>query len=134
MSDFLALTFGASTIQEVTLKGEPVAIRRATGPAGVNRPFTDTVTRAYVRDFEANELVGTITQGDRVAITLVDALADILPVLESDKLVTDFEVIDGIVLIDDDGHVVGGKASTIKKVKRRKVGGTLIALEIQAAG
>lgn len=119
---------------EIGRKGMPIAIRRATGPAGVNRPYTDTVTRAGVRNYDGTELVGTITQGDQVAIALVDALGAILPVLNTDKLVTDFQVINGVVSIDSDGHVIGGKESTIKNVKKRRVGGTLIALEIQAAG
>jgi hypothetical protein len=118
---------------EIGRKGEPIAIRRYTGPAGLNRPFTDTVTRAGVRNYEAEELVGDIKQGDQVAIALVDTLAAILPVLNTDKLVTDFEVIDGVVTLVD-GKVVGGKESIIKNVKKRRVDGTLIALEIQAAG
>jgi hypothetical protein len=118
---------------EIGRKGMPIAIRRYTGPAGLERPFTDTVTRAGVRNYEVKELVGDIKQGDQVAIALVDTLGAILPVLNTDKLVTDFEVIDGVVTLFD-GKVVGGKESIIKNVKKRRVGGTLIALEIQAAG
>jgi hypothetical protein len=119
---------------EIGRKGMPIAIRRYTGPAGLNRPFTDTVTRAGVRNYEAKELVGDIKQGDQVAIALVDTLGVILPVLNTDRLVTDFQVIDGVVSTDGDGHVIDGKESTIKNVKKRRVGGTLIALEIQASG
>jgi hypothetical protein len=119
---------------EIGRKGMWIAIRRASGPAGINRPFTDTVTRAGVRDYDSKELVGDIKQGDQVAIALVDTLGAILPVLKTDKLVTEFQVIDGVVSIDGDGHVIDGKESTIKNVKKRRVGGTLIALEIQAAG
>jgi hypothetical protein len=118
---------------EIGRKGMPIAIRRYTGPAGLERPYTDTVTRAGVRNYEAEDLVGTITQGDQVAIALVDTLGAILPVLDTDKLVTDLEEIDGVVSIDGDGHV-SGKECKIKNVKKRRVGGTLIALEIQAAG
>jgi hypothetical protein len=133
MPEFLAATFKASTELEVRQKGGPVAIRRESGPRGPNRPFTDTVTLGYVRDYDSNELIGTITQGDQKAVVLVDSLADILPVLDTDKLITDLEIVDGAVVLDDDGHVKG-RESTIKNVKRRRVGTTLIALDIQTTG
>jgi hypothetical protein len=95
--------------------GQPVAIRRYVG-TGPSRTHTDTATMAYVRNYGSSELVGAIAQGDQKAITLVDGLAGILPVLTSDKLVVD------------------GKEFSIKNPMKRVVAGTLIALEIHAAG
>ena len=71
-----------------TLK-ESVAIRRYTG-SGPNRPLFDTPTRARVMGYRAEELVGTIQQGDRKAIVFVPDLVDggfALPVTSNDKLV-----------------------------------------------
>lgn len=118
---------------QIGRKGRLVAIRRYTGPAGINRPCSDTVTKAFVSDYDAAGLVGGIKQGDRLAIALVDTLGPILPVLDTDRLVTDFQVVSGVATIVD-GKVVGGKEATIKNVKERHEGADLIALEIQAAG
>lgn len=102
--------------QQIERVGQTVAIRRyeGTGPA---RTHVDTATRAYVRNYASNELVGAIVQGDQVAITLIDDLAAILPVTTNDKLVISGEV-----------------EKAIKNVRKRRVAGTLIALEIHAAG
>ena len=118
---------------KITKSGQWIAIRRYSGPAGIDRPFTDTVTRAYVRDYDLKDLVGTITQGDRAAVALVDTLGAILPVLDTDRLVTGFEIINGVVTLVG-GKVVNGEESTIKNVKKRQIGETLIALEIHASG
>jgi hypothetical protein len=95
--------------------GEPVSIGRYTG-TGAARVRTDTTTKGYVRNYGANELIGSISQGDQVAVVLVDTLAGILPVTTNDKL------------------IVGTKEFAIKNSMKRVVGGTLIALEIHAAG
>lgn len=95
--------------------GQDVAIRRYIG-TGPSRTSSDTVTKAYVRSFGSDELIGSIVQGDQVAIALVDGLSGILPVTTNDKL------------------VVGTKEFAIKNPKKRVVGGTLIALEIHASG
>jgi hypothetical protein len=95
--------------------GETVYVRRFTGSTPA-RTHVDTETTAYVRNYGSNELIGSITQGDQRAITLVDTLSSILPVTTNDKL------------------VVGTKEFAIKNPMRRVVGGTLIALEIHAAG
>jgi hypothetical protein len=95
--------------------GQPVAIRRYTG-SGPSRPHADTVTHAYVRNYGSKELIGSIVQGDQVAITLVDTLSGILPITTNDKLVVD------------------GKEFAIKNPMKRVVSNVLIALEIHAAG
>jgi len=95
--------------------GQPVAIRRyiGTGPA---RPYTDTATMAYVRNYGSSELIGAIVQGDQKAITLVDSLAAILPITTSDLLLVD------------------GREYAIKNPMKRVVAGVLVALEIHAKG
>jgi hypothetical protein len=95
--------------------GQPIAIRRYTG-TGASRTFVDTPTMAYVRSYESGEIIGAITYGDQRAIALVDDLAAVLPVTTNDKL------------------IVGAKEYAIKNPMKRVVGGTLIALEIHAAG
>lgn len=97
--------------------GEDVIVRRFTG-SGTPRPKTDTTTRARVTGYQPNELIGSIVQGDRKIIALVDTLSGILPITTADKL------------------VVRGKELAIKGVddSTRRIGGTLIALEIQVGG
>jgi hypothetical protein len=112
--------------------GQLVAIGRYTGTVP-SRTRTDTVTRAYVRYYGSNELIGTIVQGDQVAIALVDDLSGILPVTVNDKLIVDFQVINGVITMDG-ASTVGGKEFAIKNPMKRVVGGTLIALEIHSKG
>lgn len=102
--------------QQISRVGQTVAIRRYTG-TGPARTYVDTATKAYVRNYASSELVGAIVQGDQIAITPVDDLAAILPVTTNDKLVISGEV-----------------EKAIKNVRKRRVAGTLIALEIHAAG
>lgn len=99
----------------ISEEGQAVSIRRYSG-TGPSRSYVDTATTAYVRCYGSNELIGAIVQGDQVAVTLVDTLSGILPVTTNDKL------------------VVGTKEFAIKNPMKRVVGGTLIALEIHAAG
>jgi hypothetical protein len=117
----------------IARKGMLVAIRRHTGPAGIDRPYTDTVAQGFVADYDEATLVGAIRRINQVAIILVDTLAAILPVLDTDRLMTDFEVVNGVATLVDN-KVVGGQESTIKTIKRRREGQTLIALEIVAVG
>lgn len=102
--------------QQIERLGQTVAIRRYTG-TGPARTHVDTATRAYVRNYSSNELVGAIVQGDQVAITLIDDLSGILPINTNDKFV-----------------ISGEPEKAIKNVRKRRVGDTLIALEIHAAG
>lgn len=102
--------------QQIDRVGQTVAIRRYTG-TGPARTYADTATKAYVRNYASSELVGAIVQGDQIAIALVDDLAEILPVTTNDKFVISGEV-----------------EKAIKNVRKRRVGDTLIALEIHAAG
>lgn len=107
--------------------GEDILIRRYTG-TGTPRPKTEASIRARVMGYEPKELVGTIVQGDRKIIALVDpdatvpsgmvALSTLLPLTTNDKA------------------VVRGKEIAIKGIddNTRRIAGTLIALEIQAAG
>lgn len=105
----------ALTRAQVNENGQDVSIRRYIGK-GPTRTFNDTATKAYVRNYGSNEIIGAIVQGDQRAVTLIDNLSAILPVLTSDKL------------------VVGAKEFAIKNPMKRVVGGVLIALEIHAAG
>jgi hypothetical protein len=68
--------------------------------------------------YQPKELIGAIVQGDRKVIALIDALGALLPLTTTDKL------------------VIRGREVAIKAVddNTRRIGGTLIALEIQAAG
>ncbi|MEH2476244.1 hypothetical protein V1281_002587 [Nitrobacteraceae bacterium AZCC 2161] len=104
------------TRNQVNENGQAVAIRRYTGPAGPNRAHDDYPTRAFVRNYGSKELIGSIIQGDQVAITLIDTLGGVLPVTTNDKL------------------VVSGKEYAIKNPMKRVVGGVLIALELQCSG
>lgn len=90
--------------------GEDVIIRRIGVP--------DVTVRARVVGYKPDELVGPIVQGDVKIIALVDTLGDRLP------------------LTTNDSAVVRGKVKRIKGVddNTRRIGGTLIALEIQAGG
>lgn len=97
--------------------GEDVVIRRYTG-TGPARVAIDTATRARVMGYQPKDLVGAIVQGDRRVIALVDTLSAVLPLSTNDKL------------------VIRGREVAIKAVddNTRRIGGTLIALEITAAG
>lgn len=97
--------------------GETIYIRRYTG-TGPGRTFVDTATTARVIGYAPNELVGSIVQGDRKIIALVDTLAGILPVTKSDKVVIRSNEF-AIKAVDDN---------------TRRIGGTLIALELQVEG
>lgn len=101
--------------QMVNARGQSVAIRRYTG-TGSTRTFVDTPTKAFVRNYGSNEIIGSIVYGDQKAVVLVDGLAAILPVTTNDKL------------------VIGTKECAIKNPAKRVLSGVLIALDVQAAG
>jgi hypothetical protein len=100
--------------------GEDVVVRRYSG-TGSNRPKTDVTIKARVMDFDRSELVGTIVEGSRKIIALaedIEAGGISLPIRTEDFV------------------VVRGKQMAITAVddSTRRVGGTLIALEITAKG
>lgn len=100
--------------------GETISIRRFTG-TGVGRTHIDTDARARVTGYQERELVGTINQGDRKIIMLVDDLIDAgfaVPVTPNDKVILRGSMI-SIVSVDD---------------STRRIQGELIAYEIQARG
>ena len=115
--------------------GQWIAIRRYSGTTV--RTYVDTLTRAYVRYYAATELVGTVVQGDLMAIALVDTLSPVLPVTTNDRLVTGFwghNDPNATPALTDDLHVTGGKETAIKSAMKRSPGGTLIALQLHAVG
>jgi hypothetical protein len=114
--------------------GQWIAIRRYTGTTV--KTFTDTLARAYVRYYGATEFIGAVTQGDLMAIALVDTLAGILPVSTNDKLMSQFWGFDdpNTPPTMTAGHVTGGKETAIKSVIKRTPGGVLIVIELHAVG
>lgn len=100
--------------------GETIVIRRYTG-TGVGRVPHDTNVRARVTGYDYRELVGTIQQGDRRLIVLLEDLENAgfaTPVVPTDKIVLRGTMI-SIVTVDD---------------STRRLQGELIAYEIQARG
>lgn len=100
--------------------GETVTFRRYTG-AGTNRPKFDADAIARVVDYEPNELVGSIQQGDRKLIVLADDLIEAqfaIPLRKGDKA------------------VVRGKELNIEAPddNTRRVRGVLVAYELQVRG
>lgn len=109
-----------SYIAAMDAAGETIAIRRFSGP-GVGRTHVDTNARARVTGYQERELVGTIQQGDRRVIMLVDdliAAGFAVPVTPSDKIMLRGKQL-SIVNVDD---------------STRRIQGVLIAYEIQARG
>ncbi len=97
--------------------GEQVFVRRYSGVGHLRTPV-DTAAQARVMGFTPKELVGSIVQGDRKVIMLVDTLGAVLPITTFDQL------------------VIRGREVSIKSVddNTRRIAGVLIALEIHAAG
>ncbi len=68
---------------------EPLVVRRYTG-SGTARPHFDTPARGKATPYGADELIGTVQQGDqRVFIFADDLMANgfVLPVTSNDKVV-----------------------------------------------
>lgn len=102
------------------IAGEIIKVRRYTD-VGTNRPFIEFSARARVQDYQAAELVGGITQGDRRVIMLAEDLATAgfpLPLTRTDKL------------------IVRGKELAIHALddSTRRINGELIAYDITAKG
>ncbi len=94
-----------------------VSIRRFTG-SGLSRTSNDYEAKARMTGYQEHELSAQILQGDRLAIVYADDLSSILPVTKNDKVVVRGKEL-AIIGIDDN---------------KRRVGETLIALEIQCRG
>jgi hypothetical protein len=111
------LEMQAATRAMVDEIGEDVVFRRFTG-SGTPRPKTDVTAKARVMGYKASELVGPIVQGDRRVIAMAEDIATLLPITTNDKV------------------VVRGRELAIKAVddNTRRIGGTLIALDIQVGG
>lgn len=109
----------AATERAIAAVGETVTLRR---PAGVSpQTFTDAEARARVTDFHADELVGSLQQGDRKLIVLakdLEARQWPVPPRKGDKA------------------IVRGKTLNVEAVddSTRRVGGVIVAYEIAARG
>lgn len=100
--------------------GEEIKLRRYTG-TGSSRPFADYVLRAKVAGYTPNELIGNIQQGDRNIIALAEDVFNAqfpVPVKLDDKVIVRGRTLD-IMAVDD---------------STRRIGGELIAYQIQARG
>ncbi len=98
---------------------EQIIVRRYTG-AGANRPRFDVAVRGKAAQYDTDELINTVVQGDQRVFLLVEdiiAAQMALPVTTNDFV------------------VVKGKQFAIINPKERKApDGTLVAYEIQARG
>ena len=115
MSD--AARIAASYKRALDRVGETLAVRRYSGD-GHAPAHVDTPVRGRVTEYQANELIGSIVQGDRKVICLVDTINSVLPLTVADKI------------------IVRGEELSIRSVddNTRRVNGVLIALEIQVSG
>lgn len=101
--------------------GEDISIRRYSG-AGVGRTYVDRPCRARVVGYSPDELVGTITQGDRRVIVLAEDLEGDSPpfkITKADKIVSSRFTELAIMAVDDN---------------TRRIHGTLIAYDLQVRG
>ena len=100
--------------------GEEIKLRRYTG-TGASRPFADYSLRAKVAGYSPEEIVGNIQQGDRNIIALAEDVFNAqfpVPVTPNDKVIVRGKEL-AIMSIDD---------------STRRIGGELIAYQIQARG
>lgn len=109
----------ASYRRALSIVGETVYIRRYTGGSGSEQTYSDIATTARVVCTGPASVEGNAQQYRYTIIALVDALSSILPVTDADRVVLD----DGKQLaIIDPGD------------RKRRIGGTLIALEMICEG
>lgn len=107
---------------QIELHGEDISIRRYNG-IGVGRTYLDRPCRARVMGYAANELVGSITQGDRKIIVLAEDLEGESPVFaitKKDKVVASRFADELAIMSVDDSTA--------------RIGATLIAYVLQARG
>lgn len=98
--------------------GDRVTVRRYSG-TGTARPKTDVDNvRARVTNYGPQEIVGTIMEGDRQVIVYADDVGALNPLTLRDKLVVRGREL-AIMSVDDN---------------TRRVGGVLIAYELQVRG
>lgn len=98
---------------------ETIVIRRYTG-AGTVRPRLDVEARGKATQYGAEELIGTVQQGDQKVIVLVDDLGSrgfALPVNSNDKVV-----------------IAGKEHAIINPGLRKAPDGTPVAYEMQVRG
>ncbi len=106
--------------RQLDLHGEDIAIRRYAG-ATPPRSYVDRPCRARVMGYGPDELVGTVTQGDRKIIVLAEDLEGNSPPFILKK--TDKAIVRG-----DELAILGIDDST------RRIGASLIAYQLHARG
>lgn len=115
----LASDTAAEYVDALNEVGETVYIRRYTGGSGSTQTYSDTATTARVVCNGPASAEGNAQQYRYTIIALVDTLSAILPITDADRVVLD----DGKQLaIIDPGD------------RKRRIGGTLIALEMICEG
>lgn len=107
----------ASLRAQLAKHGRDVIIRRWSGPSSA-RVKTEVTTRARITGYAPEKIVGAVQVGDRRAIVQVDNLSALLPLKDTDKVVVDSAEF-AIRFVDD---------------QTRRIGSTLIALELVIAG
>lgn len=107
--------------------GEDVIIRRYTG-TGTNRPKIDRPVRARVTGYAPRELVGTVQQGDRFVLVLAEDVTKPTTDSPPQTLTLPLTPADKVVVRGKELQIVAADDST------RRVGGELVAIEIQARG
>ncbi|BAL77034.1 hypothetical protein [Bradyrhizobium cosmicum] len=107
--------------------GEPVIVRRYSG-TGAARSSIEAVAQARVMGYQPKEIVGAVQQGDRKVILLNDPAA----VVPSGKVA----LATMLPLTSDDSLVIRGAAVAVQGVddSTRRIGGVLVALELQVRG
>lgn len=109
----------ASLLAQLTEHGSTVTIRRYTG-TGSTRSFVEKVVRARVMGYSADQLVGSIIQGDqKVVIYADDVTAPLsLPIVKSDKIWID------------------GRETAVESPdhRTRSVAGVVIGINVQVRG
>ncbi len=104
----------------IASSGEEIKLRRYTG-TGASRPFSDYSLRAKVAGYAPEEIVGNIQQGDRNIVALAEDVFNAqfpVPVKLDDKVIVRGKEL-AILAVDD---------------STRRIGGELIAYQIQARG
>lgn len=107
----------ASLDRQLAENCQTVVLRRYTG-VGAARISTDTTVRASVRDYQPDELVGGITQGDtQIVLSPTDVLAG-----------------GGELPQKGDQIVIEGKPRTIVAAPPVRVGNVIARINVQVKG